>query len=119
MDFLEAVRNLKENKCRGIRRPQFATYWTLDECNLREPNLEGVVPAYHLPHILATDWELVPRPTVKKTVKGWVNLYLSGVNACIPSYELYESKEEAIKKRCIGTYLGDPLYIEHVYEAEE
>ena len=120
MDFISAVKALKEGKYIGIYR----SGWNPGGLRIVMSEFEwlrrtdGLIDLLHARDFLATDWELVPRPKVKKRIEGWINVYLNGGPTI--GEGVWSTKEEACNVRSGGReYLGDPLHIEHTYEVEE
>lgn len=122
MDFISAVKALREGKCVGIRRSDWsiADYWVIkDGYSMKwKIGLDTVHPVFA--DYLNETWELIPKPKVKKVVEGWVNVYdLEGRIRFSQRFSSSEGAMDARSSSFIGTYLGDPLYISHEYEVEE
>ncbi len=123
MDFLEAVRALREGKCVGITRPGWGEdKLVIENGYIKLANKDGTYRLHFADdEILATDWELVPKPKVKKKIEGWVNLYRHS-NHSWTNTLIHPDKITALvwRKGFPETnFLGDPLFIEHEYEADE
>jgi hypothetical protein len=120
MDFISAVKALKEGKCVGIYR----SGWNPGGLRIVMSEFEwlrrtdGLIDLLHARDFLTTDWELVPKPKVKKVVEGWINVYLYGGPTI--GEGIWRTQEEACNVRSCGReYLGGPRFIRHEYEVEE
>jgi hypothetical protein len=125
MNLIEVVTALKKGKCEGIKRSVWnkTDYYILNPIGVlvhRSDYSIQLIPCTQ--SIEATDWELVPKPKVKRKVEGWINVMFRGssIEPVVVESVLFNSKQTALNCRHTSCeYLGDPLFISHVYEVEE